>query len=183
MCGVSFPTVIKWIDSGLLKGYRIPGSNARRVTQEALEDFAVKHKIPLLDTGEEESGRPIQVLAVDDDKDILDLISDTFEDSDMEVHMAQSGFEAGVRLATIKPSVVILDIKLPDLDGREVCKIVRAADWGKKTKIIGITAYRDKARREDLMKQGFDELLYKPFSIDDLKERIDTLLGARRRVR
>jgi CheY-like chemotaxis protein len=181
MCGVSFPTVIKWIDSGLLKGYRIPGSNARRITRQSLEDFAAKHNIPILQNGDDESTGPMQVLAVDDDKDIIDLITDAFDDGEIEVHTAQSGFEAGVRLATIKPAAVILDIKLPDLDGREVCKIVRSSDWGKKTRIIGITAYRDRARKEDLLKQGFDDLLYKPFSVEDLRERVESMVGLRRR--
>src|ERR1051326_6177616 len=71
LCQVTKRTVIKWIDSGRLKGYTIPGSRHRRVAAQSLRDFLRDHKLP--DFGGEFRRR---VLIVDDDLDLLELRSE-----------------------------------------------------------------------------------------------------------
>ena len=188
LCNVSAPTVIKWIDTGLLEGYRIPGSKERRVQREALVSFMKEHRIPLdeleaalAEEDEEEHRRP-RVLIADDNADFAQFVTDALgEYGDYELQVATSGFRAGVAVKAFKPDVLLLDIFLGDLDGRDVCKSIREDPELAKVKIVALSAQIDESELQTLREQGFDDCLHKPVPVSALTSKVDELLRGRGR--
>jgi excisionase family DNA binding protein len=116
ICHVTKRTVIQWIDSGKLKGYRIPGSTHRRVPADALRSFLRAYKIP-----DYASVVRRRILIVDDDTDLQELLKDALRER-YDVEVAGSALEAASRLPVFQPDLVLLDIRLPDVSGLEVCR-------------------------------------------------------------
>jgi len=123
ICKVSQQTIIRCFDNGQLKGFRVPGSRFRRIPREALYKFMKDNGIP---TDALESGKR-KVLLVDDDAELVELICKVLdEDGRFEVRVAQNGFDAGMMVKEYHPDLIVLDVMLPDINGKEVCHRVRA---------------------------------------------------------
>ena len=122
ICKVSQQTIIRCFDNGSLKGFRVPGSRFRRIPREQLFAFMKENGIP---TDALESGDR-KVLVVDDDVELVELLVDVFErDGRFEVKTANNGFDAGMLVREFRPDLVVLDVMLPDINGKEVCVRVR----------------------------------------------------------
>ena len=171
---VARTTVINWINDGKLKAFQLPGGN-NRVTRENLVKFMNEYGIPLSLLEEEYSGKT-RVLIVDDEKDIQDILSEGLMREGMyEVKTTSTGFEAGMAVRHFHPHVVVLDIKLKDIDGRKVCELIREDPELRETKIIAISGRISKQEEKKILKQGFDAYLKKPFDIDALHTTIKKL--------
>ncbi|MEI7904060.1 MAG: response regulator [Candidatus Firestonebacteria bacterium] len=116
------------------------------------------------------------ILAVDDDKDILNLIKYNLEKSGYKTLTAVSGGEA-IDIAIKKtPALIILDLMLPGVDGIEVCSILRKNEKTRDIPVIMLTA---RSSEEDMIKglsTGADDYITKPFSPKVLLARIETVL-------
>ena len=122
ICKVSQQTIIRCFDSGQLKGFRVPGSRFRRIPRDQLYNFMRENGIP---TDALESGKR-KALIVDDDVDLVELLVDAFErDGRFDLRTANNGFDAGMLVKEFHPDIVVLDIMLPDINGKEVCQRVR----------------------------------------------------------
>lgn len=166
ICGVTQQAVIKWIDSGRLEGYRVPNSRARRVTREALLKFMKANNLPTRSLDQ----NTIKVLVVDDEEMVADMVQLEFDgDDNVEVRKVLRGFDAGV-VAEYQPDVVILDIMLPDMDGRRVCELIREGAGGKEMRIIGISGYADSLNINEMLAGGFDGFISKPFTPGQIRE-------------
>jgi excisionase family DNA binding protein len=173
ICKVSQQTIIRCFDSGQLKGFRVPGSRFRRIPRDQLFAFMKDNGIP---TEALESGKR-KVLIVDDDEDLVELIRQAFEtDSRFDIRTANNGFEAGMLVKEFRPDLVILDVMLPDINGREVCVRVRSDKSLDEVKIICISGMVESDKVADLMDAGANEFIQKPFSVDKLMERACDLL-------
>ncbi|MCP4247049.1 MAG: response regulator [bacterium] len=174
ICSVSQQTVIRCFDSGKLKGFRVPGSRFRRIPRESLINFMKEHDIPLdqLETGKK------RVLVVDDDDAIVEMLSELFErDGRFEVSTARTGYDAGVLTESFRPDVMLLDFKLPDVNGNVVCRTVRAnPDYGH-MRIIIISGVADRDEVDDLMAAGADEFIKKPFRVDSVISRVAEIVN------
>src|SRR5438105_1389442 len=123
ICNVAPRTVSKWFDSGALHGYRIPGSKDRRIPLNQLIRFMKHHGMPLngLMTGQ------TRILIVDDEQDIVEVLEKILEDeAKYEVEVAKGGFAAGLTAEKFRPHVILMDMHLKDVDGREVAKAAKA---------------------------------------------------------
>jgi len=117
ICKVSQQTIIRCFDSGQLKGFRVPGSRFRRIPRDVLYKFMKENSIP---TDALESGKR-KALIVDDDEELVELIRDVLEsDGRFEVRVANNGFDAGMMVKEYHPDVIVLDVMLPDINGKEV---------------------------------------------------------------
>ena len=173
LCHVTIPTVIKWIESEELEGFKIPGSKNRRITRDSLVQFMNKYNIP---TTELEKGKP-RILVVDDEIHILELFRALLQEEKFEVRLVSRGFDAGIA-KEFRPDLVILDILLPDIDGRQVCQYVRQMPEMKQVKILGISGYvKNEQDEQDLVQKGFDEYVGKPFDNEVLMEKVYRLLN------
>ncbi|NLX20555.1 MAG: response regulator [Phycisphaerae bacterium] len=169
ICQVSQQTVIRCFDSGRLRGFRVPGSRFRRIPRDSLLEFMRENQIPLdnLETGKK------RVLVVDDDEAILEMLVELLErDGRFEVRVARGGYEAGLLTQEFQPDVIILDYKLPDVNGNHVCRTIRANPTMAATRIIIISGVADPDEIAMLREAGADDFLRKPFQIDELIARI-----------
>ncbi|MBN1426995.1 MAG: response regulator transcription factor [Anaerolineae bacterium] len=116
------------------------------------------------------------ILVVDDDKDVLISIVEILEDSDYTVKAASNGQAALDLIAKQLPDLVVLDIVMPDMDGLEVCRRIRADPFTSKLPVIFLTA---RGRATDIvhgLDTGGDDYLTKPFEVIELPARIRALL-------
>jgi len=173
ICKVSQQTIIRCFDSGQLKGFRVPGSRFRRIPREILYKFMKDNGIP---TDALESGKR-KALVVDDDEELVELIRDVLEqDGRFEVRVANNGFDAGMMVKEYRPDIIVLDVMLPDINGKEVCQRVRSDSTLEDVKIICISGMVEKDKIEDLKEAGANDFLQKPFEIEDLVERMCEML-------
>src|SRR3712207_2928666 len=125
LCGVSHKSIERWIDAGLLPGFRTPGGH-RRVHRADLLGF-VQSRRTIESTGRRtgsERGEVPRILVVDDDSAIRTLFAEYYRSAFGDryyIELAASGYEAGVQVERFKPHVMVLDLMMPDLNGFEVC--------------------------------------------------------------
>ncbi len=173
ICNLSQQTVIRCFDSGRLHGYRVPGSRFRRIPRDALIQFMREHKIPL---NQLEMGK-IRVLVVDDDPAIVEMLVELLErDGRFEVETAATGFDAGLQTRSFHPDVIILDYMLPDINGNAVCRSIRSDDTLNDVKIIIVSGVVEREHVEKLLEDGADDFIQKPFSIEQLVNRVSELV-------
>lgn len=176
VCKVSQQTIIRCFDSGKLTGFRVPGSRFRRIPRDNLLQFMKENDIPLdnLDSGKK------RVLVVDDDHAITDMFSDLLQnDGRFEIKTAQTGYEAGVLTEAFLPDLMLLDYKLPDINGNVVCKAVRAKPKYAHMKIILISGAADPDEIRELMAAGADDFIRKPFDIERVISKMVEMLKLR----
>ena len=168
ICKVSQQTIIRCFDNGSLKGFRVPGSRFRRIPRDQLYSFMKENGIP---TDALECGKR-KLLIVDDDVELVELMADVFaRDGRFEIKSANNGFGAGMLVKEFRPDLVILDVMLPDINGKEVCQRVRNDPSMKTVKIICISGMVEQDKIADLRAAGADDFMNKPFSVDVLLER------------
>lgn len=168
VCKVSQQTIIRCFDNGSLKGFRVPGSRFRRIPRDQLYSFMKENGIP---TEALESGKR-KLLIVDDDEELVELMTDVFaRDGRFDIKSANNGFGAGMLVKEFRPDLVILDVMLPDINGKEVCQRVRSDPSMKTVKIICISGMVEQDKIADLRAAGADDFMNKPFSVDKLLQR------------
>ncbi len=173
ICKVSQQTIIRCFDNGQLKGFRVPGSRFRRIPRDQLFQFMRENGIP---TDALESGKR-KILIVDDDLELVELLTDVFErDGRFDIRTANNGFDAGMLVKDFRPDCVVLDVMLPDINGKEVCQRVRADDNLEEVKIICISGMVEDDKIADLRASGANDFMHKPFAVDALVERVCDLL-------
>jgi len=173
ICKVSQQTIIRCFDNGQLKGFRVPGSRFRRIPREMLYKFMKDNGIP---TDALESGRR-KVLLVDDDTELVEIMTKFLEeDGRFEVKIATTGFDAGMLVKEYRPDIIVLDVMLPDINGKEVCQRVRADNAMEDVRILCISGMIEEDKIQDLRLSGADDFMSKPFDAEMLIERMCKLM-------
>ncbi len=173
ICKVSQQTIIRCFDSGQLKGFRVPGSKFRRIPRDVLFKFMRENGIP---TDALESGKR-KALIVDDDLELVELIRDVMEaDGRFEVRVANNGFDAGMMVKEYHPDIIVLDVMLPDINGKEVCQRVRSDSAMDDVRIICISGMVERDKIDELRQAGANDFLQKPFDVETLMARVCKLL-------
>lgn len=174
ICKVSQQTIIRCFDSGRLTGFRVPGSKFRRIPREELIRFMRANGIPL----DPLEGERRRVLIVDDDQAVLELLVDIIQrDGRFEIKTASNGYDAGLLTESFRPSLILLDYMLPDLNGNVVCQRVRSNPTLADTKIVFISGVVRPEEIRTLLSAGADEFVKKPFDVDALIAKMAELLG------
>lgn len=163
-------SVANWIDQSLLKAHRTPGGH-RRVATEDLVTFLRQHKMPIppdLDS------HPARVLIVDDEPSIAQLIARAVREAcpHLEVTEAHDGFQAGTLVATLQPDVVILDLRMPGMDGYEVCRMIKANSDSRHVEVIAMTAFPSPENEKRIIECGAKTCLSKPLNMEELLRRV-----------
>jgi excisionase family DNA binding protein len=173
ICKVSQQTIIRCFDNGQLKGFRVPGSRFRRIPREALYKFMKDNGIP---TDALESGKR-KVLLVDDDAELVEVMNKFLdEDGRFEVRIASNGFDAGMMVKEYRPDIIVLDVMLPDINGKEVCHRVRADSTLEDVRILCISGMIEEDKIQELRLAGADKFLHKPFDVEELIDEMCALL-------
>lgn len=123
---------------------------------------------------------PMKILIVDDDKNFIDTLEDglKLKNVEAEVAVAKSAREALNALSGSVPSVIILDIQLPDMHGIEFLRVLRESSRLKRVPVVFISAkYTEPADRSEAMLAGAGAFFSKPIDIDELWKELKYLLG------
>jgi len=116
------------------------------------------------------------ILIVEDNPRNLKLIRDILQFRGYTTLEAETG-EAGVALARERqPALILMDVQLPGMDGREATKALKADPSTQKIPVIAMTAFAMKGDRESLLADGFDGYIAKPINIKEVPQLIEQYL-------
>lgn len=116
-----------------------------------------------------------RILIVDDEADILEIISYNLIKEGYEILTAKNGIEALEKIVPFKPDLVILDIMMPKMSGVEACKIIRSKPEYNDTLIIFLTALNDESSQIKGLETGADDFISKPISPKVLVSRVNAI--------
>jgi DNA-binding response OmpR family regulator len=119
--------------------------------------------------GRETSAGPV-VLVVDDDTDLLTILTDRLEAAGYAVLTARDGVEALARLQGARPGAVVLDLKMPRLGGLDVLPAIRRA--APQAYVLVLTGSPNRPLREECRARGADDFLLKPFEAGEVLRRL-----------
>jgi two-component system response regulator RpaA len=175
ICNVTIKTVIRWFESGELKGYKIPGSRERRILRENLVEFLKRHGMPLDGLASRTAKR--RLLIVDDEPGIVAVLERYFRELDLfEIRTATNGYAAGALTATFQPDVLIIDYNLGDVTGLDVARTIRSNPRLARTRILCMSGYVTEEESAALFAEGVDDFVRKPLDFMDVQKRVLRLL-------
>jgi DNA-binding response OmpR family regulator len=109
-----------------------------------------------------EETEPKRVLVVDDDHDFVQALERYLKVAGYEVSCAYGGMGALEEIRLGNPAAIILDVMMPDIDGRQIVRHIREKMGDKKTAVIVLSALTDRSSRTNLMIDGANDYLTKP---------------------
>jgi excisionase family DNA binding protein len=171
-CSVNFRTVVRWIERGILKSHKLPGRGDNRVQIQDFISFLKENNLPI---PEDFKNFNQKILVVDDDEDIIRLVTKRLKKLGFEVKCANDGFTAGAMMQSFSPAVIVLDLKMPGLSGIEVIKSIRNFPGYTHQKILVLSG----APQPDIdsaLEAGANDHLKKPFKVESLIEKITVLI-------
>ncbi len=116
----------------------------------------------------------MRLLVVDDDRALREVLRRALTITGYDVMLAETGAEALAEVSGSMPDAVVLDIGLPDIDGLDVCRLLRRE--GNRVPVLMLTARDAVSDRIDGLDAGADDYLVKPFDVDELGARLRALL-------
>ena len=175
ICGVANQTAINWISNGYLKAYSTPGGQYR-VYADDLVKFMMERNMRVPENLASLCN-PISnsnILVVEDDMGLNTVLYQYLskEFSGVQVYQAFDGFEAGALMTSKKPTVVVLDLNLPGVDGFELCKKINSSDEFGNPAIIVITALQDSAIEDQIQEMHAVAFFRKPVVLDELSQAV-----------
>lgn len=119
------------------------------------------------------------ILVADDDQDILELVAFRLERAGYEVMTAGDGEQALATARERRPDLAVLDVMMPKLTGYDVVKAMRAEEGTSRIPVILLTARVQEADVSRGFEAGADDYIRKPFSPQELRARVEAILGRR----
>lgn len=117
------------------------------------------------------------ILVVDDQEDILQTTALVLTKGGYEVATASNGYEVVETAAAIQPSLILLDIEMPRMDGWEALKLLRLNDATRDIPVAMFTILFDLSEKVRALKYGAQDYITKPFSMEDLLFRVEKILA------
>ncbi len=161
-------TVSKWIDRGILVAFRTPGGH-RRVRAGDLRSFLIAHQMPV---PEELGSSAVRLVAVDDEKPVLDALKRAVKayGNQVELTTTTSGVEALLLVTELKPHGLLIDLNMPEVDGLEVCRRIRARKNLEGVRLITMTGRHTPEMVEQSLKAGAAACIAKPVDVAQVLE-------------
>ncbi|PZU92856.1 MAG: hybrid sensor histidine kinase/response regulator [Pseudanabaena sp.] len=116
------------------------------------------------------------ILVVDDDPNNFDVIETFLDDQGYRLHYVTSGKDAIAGLDVCQPDLILLDVMMPEMDGIEVCKLIKASPKWHAVPIIMVTALNAKSDLANCLNVGADDFLSKPINSLELRARVNSML-------
>ncbi|MFH0924228.1 MAG: response regulator [bacterium] len=113
-----------------------------------------------------------KVLLVDDEPDFIETVDFFLKGSGFEVIIASNGKEALEKVQKERPDIILMDNMMPEMDGLEACRLIKADSSLKSIPIIMLTAKGQKQDVKDALEAGANNYIVKPFNLPELVERI-----------
>jgi len=119
-----------------------------------------------------------KIMVVDDDEEFTNLYKTSLRMSGFDATAVNQSTAAIEMAYLVQPDIFVIDLMMPELDGFQLCRLIRAESLFRRTPIIIITALADEDSKIVAIGAGANDYLAKPFHIDELKLRINALLEA-----
>lgn len=113
--------------------------------------------------------KTLRVLIVDDNRDGADALGLLFEELGSQVHVTYGGTQAQAVATAFRPDLMLVDLVMPDMDGCGLVMRFRQIPAFAQTKIVAITGQKGEEHKSSAMKAGFDEVLFKPVALPEIK--------------
>jgi len=159
---VSPVTVRQWAQKGVLEAQTTAGGH-RRFSRRLVERFARERGIEVPGAGD-------RLLIVDDNRQFNDYLKALFsaQVQDLQIFSAHDGFEAGRLVQQHTPTVVLLDVMMPGIDGIEVCRNLKSDPETAHIRVVAMTGYHSPELENKMLAAGAQVLLRKPFSSNEV---------------
>jgi signal transduction histidine kinase/CheY-like chemotaxis protein len=121
-----------------------------------------------------------KILIVDDDQTIREMLIEALTQDQQKSYLieeATNGIEASIKLGTYRPDLLILDLFMPEMDGLEVCRIIKNEAELSDMKVIITTGYPDPAKLNEMARLGFTNVVLKPFNLPELVKEVERILA------
>jgi excisionase family DNA binding protein len=175
LCHVTINAVKKWIASGKLNAYRTPGGHFR-VDKGDFNSFISSYRLKIK---QELFPEKKKVLIIDDEPQVVEYLKDALrtgeKDYQYEIETAGDGYEALLKVGYFNPDLLILDIRMPRIDGFEVCRRLREDKKRNSLKILAVTGF-GREDMERIIECGADGCLSKPISLKEFRMNVKRLL-------
>jgi len=181
ICRVSKKTVLNWIYDGALKAFTTYGGHYR-VWPANIKKFLDETRMDIpFDYVDE---RTTHVLIIDDENDYSQMLKNAIvaELPGIEVTTTDDGYEGLMLIGEIKPQLVILDIKMPKIDGFQVLELLKARKADHETKVVVVSGYLDEKTKAQLSKTVADHALDKLSDINTLVKTIVSLIRSEKSI-
>ncbi len=176
-CQVTNDGVVKWIKAKKLRAYSTPGGHYR-IRKSDFKEFLERFGMPVDHEFFAEARK--RILIIDEEAGALELISRAMggDSAGFSIITAKDGYEAGLKIGSFKPDLVILDTMTPNVDAVEVCKRIKLDPDTESIKVVALTGLPEQGVMERVYKVGADLCLTKPLQIENLKKEVSRLLEA-----
>lgn len=178
-CNVHPRTVIRWLERGHLKGFKLPGRGNNRVLISEFINFLNRNQMPIPEALSSYSAdvKP-RVLVVDDEPAMAKAIARRFRLKGWQVDIAEDGFQAGLRVAEQRPDLMVLDLMMPRMDGLALLDSLKKESLLSQILVMVLSA-ADQQQLKQAQQAGAHLALAKPFAVEQLVEMAERLLGER----
>ncbi|NKC16374.1 MAG: response regulator [Gammaproteobacteria bacterium] len=163
-------TLRRWVQQGLMKPQTTVGGHRRYLVADLLH-FARKQGLHI----EEYKQEAHRILIVDDNFGLSRFLHEALERlcPGLQAQVASSGFEAGHKLLSFEPHAVVLDLMMPDMDGFEVCRMIKESEKTEGITVIAITGYPSDENAKRIIDCGATSCLAKPVDLCALLDALD----------
>lgn len=160
---VSPITVRSWANKGMLVSETTPGGH-RRYREEEVDRFS------RLWNPAGNKQRPLRILIVDDDKTLMGFLTELLGDMDGQtiLETASDGFEAGQKVHSFLPDVVLLDLMMPGIKGAEVCRRIKGLPGQAEMRVIAMSGYLNSEVEQEVLDAGAERCFAKPIDTKEL---------------
>ena len=176
---VSTNSVRVWTNKGLLKTELTLGGH-RRFPRREIERLVRERQA----TSHLERPEEVRILIIDDDEALCQILEEGIKNAmpQAQVSIANDGFSGGMLARSTNPEVILLDLRMPGLDGFQVCTLLKADEVTRRIRIIAITGSQSEADEAKIREAGAESLVTKPVDIPALLELIRTPVTKRDEV-
>ncbi|MEK7858267.1 MAG: response regulator [Elusimicrobiota bacterium] len=172
-CGVFHTTVINWVNKGKLKAHCTPGGH-RRILLHDLVDFMNRFAMPIPSDLTQHAKK---ILIVEDNPAVQRMLKRTLEPlPGVELQTCVGGLEALMAIGKDAPDLLILDIRIPQVNGLEVCKVLKSSELTRPIKIVAISGEPLPAEAASFLKSHADGFFQKPLPTAELRAKARELL-------
>ena len=173
MLMVSTETIRLWAEKGALKATTTIGGH-RRFKVDDIHSFAKENDIELVAVGNDDS--PLKILIVDDEESYAQMLKELLVNElvDVQIKVSLNGFDVATQLLSFMPDIILLDIKMPHLNGFQVCKSIKAGQGNPyaDVRVIAISGNASAQEKKQIIKLGAEACFDKPIKTSALLKTI-----------
>jgi len=177
ICHVTHHSIKNWIKQGLIRASRTPGGHYR-ILEADLDAFREQYDM----FPNEKKPTQKRIMIVDDEKQSLEMMQTMLSGEGYELIPVSNATEVGLKAVQLTPDLILLDFLMPEINGFDVCRALRANELTRSIPIMAVTCLSKEEDIERIFECGADEYLPKPFKVDQLLEKVDDLIGKGRTV-